>query len=280
MGIFDSLFGEKTDATGPSQENSIKLSAEQQKLFDMALPFATKFADGPAKIYQGPTVAGFNTNDKAAQQAALGALPEINQAAGNALGAHSFLTDPGILSPDSNKYLAAHGKNISDELTRQWQQGGALTLKNDAVMSGGMYGGGNTRNMITDTVGSTQVNRNIGDQLTDLYSGAYGQGLDAMKAGLGYTPTVQAAQTYGAGVQSAVGEAQRSMQQAKMDADLAKFNANQNVNLSKAQDIINLVNGMPGATGVSSVTPGQPANDPIKNAIGLGASLLGSAFGG
>jgi hypothetical protein len=280
MSFLEGIFGKKTDATGPSQENSVKLDPALQKIFDLAMPYAKQYAKEKPKIFEGDTVAGFNSNDLDAQQQALGAVPAVQSTAANAKSANDNMLSADFLNPETNPFLQKYGQTLTSNIQRQWAENGAKTLRNEDVAAGGAYGGGNSRNMIADILGQQGTDRTAADALTTLYNDAWKTNLGAQQQAVSQAPQVQQQQLLGAGVTGAVGQQQRAMQQAKLDAEVAKFNAQQGLKLSKSQDIFNLVSGAApfGSKASSSVTPGQPANDPVKTALGLGFGALGSLF--
>src|SRR5260370_35265347 len=111
------------------------LSPEQQQLLNMAMPFASKYAQNQPTLPTGSSVAGFTDPQKTGQAQTLGAAGpggELSQEAKNAAGAQSFLTSGAGLIPDATPGLRAAiagagrpiGENLREDIGRALRRGG------------------------------------------------------------------------------------------------------------------------------------------------------------
>lgn len=260
-----------------TQTNKIELSPEQKQLFGLAFPFAEQYASQPLESYGGQTVAGANSNITGAQDAALGAVGGINGLAGQAAGTQGFLLNPALLSPDSNPYLKAQGDAITGTVTDNLLERVLPSLRSGATGASGMYSGGNTKSGIAEGLAVGKTNADISSALAGLYGDAYKLGLSTLGSAVERNPSVQAQQLMGATVQGAVGAQQQQQQQAELTDAYNRWMVDQQLPFVRAQDIMGMINGMPGASGTSTVT-GQPGGaNPFMG--GLGGAASGAAMG-
>lgn len=106
---------------------------------------------------------------------------------GNAQNALNFAMSPDILSPDSNPYLAAQAQAAARPLMQNLTEQILPALGSSAEMAG-QYGG--SRQGIAEGIAARGTQQAIGDQSANIYSRAYGQGLNTMMQGLNQAPTV------------------------------------------------------------------------------------------
>lgn len=278
MGLFSSLFGSKAPAT-TTQKNTVELSPEQKKLFNLALPSINQAAGQDPQIYGGSGIAGFNPVEQQAQQSLLNtAGGTVSNLAGSGANAQQFMLDPSMmLDPAKNPYVTAYGDTITRQMTDNLQRQILPGLQRQSAVTQGPYGA-TSRLGIAQGNAIGQTGQATGDALTKLYSGAYGQGLDAMGAAVGRNPATIGSQLIGGEVASAVGGQQRAMDQALLDEEISKFYLQQQLPFLKAQDIMSLMGSMPGGAGVSTVTGAQPSSNKGLSALG-GAAAGMSAFG-
>jgi hypothetical protein len=269
--------GSKQPAT-TTQTNSVQYSPEQQQVFNQALPFIQQYAGSPLPQLPGQLIAGFNPNETAAQSGAINAATgggaDLGQAAA---GAQQFLLNPNILNPSSNPYLQASGNNIATTMNQNFTDTVLPALRTGSSMTSGPYAGGNTKAGIAEGLASSRNSQAIGNSLDSLYSTAYGQGLGAMTNAVQNNPSAQNGLLFGANVQGQVGGQQRALEQAQLDANNQMMLLQQQLPFLRAQDLIGLMQGMPGATGVSSVTGAQPQTGGFKGAAG--GAMSGAALG-
>lgn len=262
-----------------TQTNKVELSPEQKQVFEMALPFITQAAENPVQPFQGSTIAGFTPLELQAQQQAVaqaqGAASDVGQSAAEA---SQFLLDPAILDPSSNPALGQQADAITSRLSQNLTESVLPSIRSGSTVSGGMFSGGNTRQGIAEGLAIDRTGENIGDSLATLYGNAYNTGIGAMGDALRTTPLTQAASTFGPGVVGQVGAQQRAMEQAILDAQINRDLLTQQAPFLQAQDLLSLISGMPGGTGVSTVEGATPQTSPVSGALG-GALTGGSLFG-
>lgn len=268
--------GSKTPAT-TTQKNTVELSEGQKAIEKLLIPQATAAANTNYSAYGGPTVAGFNAADQQAQQGVIDATGGMGQLAQSGNAAQSFLLNPDILNPASNPFLKAQGDALSTQIGDNFSRVIMPQLRSADVQASGMYSGGNTKAGIAQGLAASDATKTIGQSLTDLYYKSYSSGLDAMGRAVSANPQTIAANLIAPTALGAVGEQQRTLAQAQMDADAAKYYFNQFAPMMKAQDLASLIGTMPGGTGVSTVTGAQPQSSPVKNA--LGGAMSGAAMG-
>jgi len=264
------------------QINKTELSDEQKKLFNIAFPYAQEYASNPAQVYTGQTIAELNPLERQAQQTALTAAQSGDALAGTAADTNKFLLDPKILSPDSNPWLKASGDAIANRQTQTLLENILPKIRDTSTVAGGLFSGGNTREDIASGLAAGRTQQSIGDALASLYSSAYSSGLDALGTGVKLAPVTQASQLFGAQIQGQVGAQDRAIEQLKLDEAANRFNLEQALPFMTARDILSLMSGLPGGTGISTVTGAQPSTNPYMNVLGGAASgaALGSAIPG
>lgn len=274
--------GNKQPAT-TTQKNTVELSEGQKAIEKLLIPQAQQAAAADYTPYGGPTVAQFNPNDVAGQQGVLaaagGGMNQLTTAGNNA---QSFLLNPDILNPASNPFLKAQGDALGQQIGDNFSRNIMPQLRSADVQASGMYSGGNTKAGIAQGLAASDATRTTSDALTDLYFKSYSSGLDAMGAAAGRNPQMIAANLIAPTAVSAVGEQQRGLAQANLDAAASKYYFSQLAPMMKAQDLASLIGMMPGGTGVSTVTGAQPGTSPVKGVIGgaMSGAAMGSAIPG
>lgn len=268
--------GSQTPST--TQTNSVKYSPEQQSVIDSAMPFISQYASSALPTLPSNLIAGFNPNEVAAQnsavQTATGTGAQLGQ---NAAASNSFLLDPAILNPSSNPYLAQHGQDIATTMNQSLLEQVLPALRSQATQSSGPYAGGQSKAGIAEGLASGRNSQAIGNSLTDLYNRSYTTGLNTMLQAGQQVPLTQQSLLFGSNVQGQVGAQQRALEQAQLDSTNQMALLQQQLPFLRAQDLLSLVQGMPGAQGVSTVTGSTPSVSPVQGA--LGGALAGSAFG-
>jgi hypothetical protein len=284
MGLFDGLSSMfKQPPPTVTQTNSVQYSPEQKALLAQAMPFIQQYGNQGLPQLPTNTIANFNPNEIAAQSGAINAATgQGNQLGNSAFGAQQFMLSPEMLNPNTNPYLQMHGNNIASTMNQSFTDTVLPALRSGDTMTSGPYAGGNTRAGIAEGVASGRNSQAIGNSVTDLYNRAYGQGLGAMTSAVQNNPSAQQGLLFGANVQGQVGGQQRAMDQAKLDEQNQLQMLQYQLPFLKAQDLLGLMQGMPGATGVSTTTGATPSTGGVKGALGGAASgaAIGSMFPG
>ena len=169
MGIMETLFG------SPGKTDPSTVAPFQQ-------PFLQNLFQRAEEASLGPSVSDPTLQGREMQLAAARGLSPFIQ---GAQGAGQFLTDPGLLSPESNPYLAqtaqAAGRPIMQALTEQ-----ILPNIRGGAIGAGQFGG--SRQGIAEGIASRGALQQLGDISSNIFSQAYGQGLGALGQGLSLAP--------------------------------------------------------------------------------------------
>jgi hypothetical protein len=264
-------------AQNVTQTNTVKLGPEQQKLFDLAFPYAEGWAKQPTQLFPGTGIAGFTGPEALGQASALN-VAGSTQLPGQAAAAQSKLLDPNfMLNP--NQYVQAAADATTGQVTKNLMENILPGIRSGATSAGGMYSGGSSRQGIAEGLAIDRTNAGLSDALSRMYLSNYTAGLGAMGEAVARNPSVLNQQLFPANIYGAVGGQQRAMQQAQLDEQIKNFYAQQDLGLSKSQQLISLLSGMPGGSGVSTVKPAVPQTNPLMQALGIGMQLAGMSMG-
>ncbi len=253
------------------------LSPEQQQLLNMAMPFASKYAQNQPTLPTGSSVAGFTDPQKTGQAQTLGAAGpggELSQEAKNAAGAQSFLTSGASLSPDANPGLRAAiagavrpiEQNFSENIEPAIREGGVGV---------GQFGGG--REGALEGIATQAEQQAIGSTAGSMESANFQNSLDQMTRAMGLTPTVQQASLEPGAATSSVGDVQQQLEQQQLTEAFNKFMFPQTQPLSTAESLSSIASGIPGggSTTSGSVTSNPSLMQQIMGYGGLAAGLFG-----
>lgn len=262
-----------------TQTNQVKLSPQQQSVFDLALPKIQQYASSTPQLFASSGVSPFTPAELQAQETALDtAAPEAAQLASTSAGTQKQLLDPGfMLNP--NQYLQPAAEAVTRQATRNLTESILPKIRSGATSAGGQYTGGATRQGIAEGLATGRTSQAISDSLANMYLQNYQKGLQGLSDAVGRTGTVQQQQLFPANIEAAVGAQQRGMGQAQLDEAIQKFYTQQDLPLLQSQQLMSLIGQMPGATGVSTVSPAKPSVNPLLMAIGLGSTVAGLPFG-
>lgn len=261
-----------------TQTNEVQLSPAQKELEALLIPQAKIAAGTDYAAYGGPTVAGFTPNEVAGQQGVVGAAQGgITDLANAGNKAQQFMLDPSMLNPETNPFLKAQGDAVAGSISRNFTQNIMPSLRSGDTLASGMYSGGNTKAGQTQGLAAGATSQASADALTDLYFKSYQQGLGTMQNAVQNNPSVIAANLVAPTALGAVGQQQRSMDQANMDAKAQQYYFNQFAPMLKTQDLASIIGSLPGGKGVSTVQGAKPQGGGIKGALGGAAS--GAAIG-
>lgn len=259
----------KTEPWGPQKPYLKDVLGQAQQLYQQGGP----------QISTEPWTAPFNPTQVAAQNAATnyatGQAPAI---AGQAGQAFATTSNPALmLDPNNNPYLAQYAKGAVQPIYDQLNQTTLPAITNSAF---GSHLVGSNREGIAQGLAIQGADRAAGDVTSNIYSTAYGQGLDSLLKSEGLAPTVQGTGLTGANVLGAVGQQQNDLAQAELDQANQTFNYNQQLPWNTLAAYQNLVQGNYGGT-TTADTGGQDQN-PLLQLLGGGLSgaAVGSTFGG
>lgn len=261
-----------------TQTSQVQLSPEQQKLFQLALPYANQYASQPLQNYGGQTIAGFNPTELAAQNLYKSNASPVGMELGElAAGSQKFMLSTDQLNPESNPYLSATADQITGKISDRLTQNILPNIRAEGVQAGGMYSGGSSRQHMAENLAGVGAVREMGDALNNLYGSAYTAGLGNISRAIGQNPSAQAQQLFGADVLGAVGGQERAMEQAGLDEALKRWGLEQQLPYMRASEILGLLSGMPGATATTTMTGAAPKGNKFAGAGG--GALAGAQMG-
>lgn len=261
-----------------------QLSPEQRQLMDLAMPGVTAFAAKTPERYQGTTIAGFDKDQIAGQNAALtgaGTQTQLGQA--GASTTQQWLS-PQALDVNNNPAVAgmmeANRRAVTDNLMQTALPG----IRDSAERSGNF---GSSRQGIAEGLAIGKSNQALADANANTLNNAYNTNVESQLKALGLLPQTTNNVTTGAQTTSAVGDVRQALDQARLSENVSNFNYDQLAPYLQSKDIMSLLTGLPGGTNVS--TASVPQKNPLTGALGgaaTGASLgsflgpIGSAAGG
>lgn len=250
------------------QTTEVKLSPEQRRILDLAMPSLERFAGSP------PVPVGvepFNANQTASQNAALGAVGAQNQLAANAAQGGNFLLSGDVLKAESNPALQSYMdaavrpiyQNLTDTMLPQVRSGAAAA---------GGYGG--SRQGIAEGIAMRGASDAAGMTTANIANEGYKSGLDAMTKAGALAPIYQGVQTQGAATQGAVGDVQRAMAEALRGS----VNEQSMMDLLVGKELAALSGGIPGGSTSTTSQAAQPSG--LQQAMGLAGLGLQLFTGG
>lgn len=262
-----------------TQTNEQKLGPEQKKVFELAMPSIESYAASSPQIFGGTGIAGFDPSEVSAQQQYLTqAAPQANQLAGQAVATQQQLLSPEfMLNP--NQYVHAAADATTNRVTQNLNENILPQVRSGAISSGGQYTGGSTRQGVAEGLAIGKTNENLGDSLAQMYLANYQNGMQGMSNAVNNNPGVMGQLLFSPDIEAAVGGQKRAAEQAALDEEIRKFYATQDLDLNKSQQLLNLISGMPGGVGTSTVTGAQPQSNNMMQMLGMGMSGL-SMLGG
>lgn len=278
-----------------TQTSEFKMSPEQQKLFNLGFPMVEQYASTPLQQFGGTGIADFSDLEKAAQQQYVGAAPTVQGLAdlGNQNAARASDVNNNVLGNvgfqldlNNNPYLQGAIQAMTSGINKNLTDVQLPNVRAGATQASGMYSGASSKSGIAEGQAITGTNQAISDAVAKALFDQYNRGMGNLNQSVvnnaalaNLTPTLQRAQTVAPDMLSAVGGQQRNMEQAKLDEQIQKFYTSQALPLVQAQDIISMIQGLPGGTATGTSTGMFPKQNPLM--AGLGALSLGSQlFGG
>lgn len=301
-------FGGSSQPSGGGTQTSTsttttELSPEQKELLALALPVAKEFVEQPPTLFPGTSIAGFNELQTTAQQdiltAAATQVAPLAQAGTTAqqtlLGPNltastlgQLILLPRLLNPQDNPVLqqAITGaiRPLGQELTQT-----ILPAVRGSATEAGQFGG--SRQGIAEGIASQAFLTQAGDISAALTNRAFESGqetaagliesglLNAVRS-LSLLPSTAQLPFAAPGAVAAVGEQQRSLEQARLTEEANKFFQAQILPFAAAQEAAQLAFGIGGGTATTLGTaPGPTGPSDIQTALGI-ASLIASLFGG
>lgn len=263
-----------------TQTNKTELGPEQKKVFEMAMPSIESYSGSTPQIYGGSGIAQFNPLETQAQEAYVNtAAPTAAGLAAKSANAQSQMLDPEfMLNP--NQYVHAAADSVTNKVTHNLNENILPGVRSGSTVAGGQYSGGSTRQGVAEGLAIDRTNQGLSDSLAEMYLKNYQGGMQTMAQQTNANQGVMGQQAYAPDMLAAVGGQKRALEQASLDEQIAKFYSQQDLELSKAQNLMALIGQMPGAVGTSTVSGAQPGQNPLMMGMGLMSSLGGMMGGG
>lgn len=259
----------------PTQRTTVELSPEQQQIYGMALPSLKAYAAAPAQRYGGSTVADFNSNQIGGQQNILDSTGAMADTAGSAARANQFITGGNFWDPQYNTALQGTIDATTRPIVEAYQEKALPGIRSDAISSGNF---GGSRQGVAEGIATREMGRAVGDTAAKTTEDLYKANITAQLQAMGLAPAVTQNLLAPGQAQSAVGDVQQAMSQAKLNELVQNFFADTGgLDYAKARDILGLVSGMPGGTTVSTGSVPQPTAMSSLGGAASGAAL-GSAI--
>ena len=264
----------------PTQTTQYQLSPEQRQLMDLAMPGIRQFAASTPQRYSGSTIAGFNPTQEAAQEMALGAAGGQAGVGQNAADAYSFWTGgPGgggaadVFDPTKNPYIqrAIEGaiRPAEQALTRS-----ALPAIRGEAGNVGQFG--SSRQGIAEGLALSDFATKAQDTGAKITTDLAQQFADNQLKALGLTPTIQDALIRPAATTGTVGDVRQQQEQALLDEQIRNFQFDQYAPFLQSQEILSLLQGLPGG---STVSTGSVPGGGSMGTKALGGAITGAQMG-
>ena len=265
-----------------TQKTTSELGPEQKSLFELAFPMAKDYASKPLQQFQGTGIADFSPEENTAKGQLKDLAPKLDKIAGQAEATNSKLMDPAfMLDVGNNSYLRNATDATTGQVTRNLNENILPKVRSGATQAGGMYSGGSSREGIAEAGAIGKTNQGLSDTIASQYFDTYQKGLGQLGEAVDRNPSVMAQQLIGPEVLSAVGAQDRGLKQSQLDEDIQKFYTGQALPMIQSQDLLKLINGMPGGSTTSTATGAVPKTSPWVGTIGGAGSgaAVGSIFG-
>lgn len=268
----DTTTVQKADPWSGAQPHLRAGMAEAQKLFNQGGP---EFFPGQTYVNRDPL-----ENLAQNQRLALAAGPMSGQV--NAL---SGATMDMLRAPDvaSNPYVAGMADTIQGRLNRNLMENQLPGIRGGALAAGQV---GGSRQALAEGQAIGRTNEAYGDAMAQLYSDAYGKGLDQQYRGAATAPSTMQAMMMPSEMVANVGAYNRGEAELALQDQMARHEFNQNRPYSNLQNYMNIVQGNPwGSTSSSEMAGGSRGFNP-GGAIGgaglgyMGGTALAGGLGG
>lgn len=269
-----SLGGGGSNAKTKTKPNYTK---DQKAILAAGQPAVVDYVkSGGPKLPAGNITPGLNPDQLAAQAAARTAAGgNLSTLSNSATQGTAFLTNPDILSPDSNPYLAKTMAAATAPLWSSLTEEALPNIRGEAVQNGQF---GSNRQGIAEGIATGKTAQAAGAVTSGIANQGYQAGLDAMARGLSTSGTAAGVAGQPAALLSQVGQQNYNQQQAQNQEAYNRYMYQQAAPMMAAQTGANYATGLGVGTTTAQV-PGKPS--PLGATIGGAATgaQLGSNFG-
>lgn len=265
-----------TNAT-QTTETKTNLSEEQEELLSLAMPGVREFAASTPERYQGSQVADFTKEQVQGQEQVLEAAKEQGKLATNLADATNFYTSGNIWDPSVNPYLQGAVDASVRPIYQNLNESTLPTIRGEAVTTGNF---GSSRQGIAEGLASGRASQAAGDTASKLVQSQYETNVNAQLKAMGLVPTAQSAQTVEGTTTSGVGDVRQAMEQSKINEAVSNWNYDELAPFLQSQEIISLLQGLPGGSTTSTSTGNSTKATTASQALGSAAAgaSLGTAI--
>ena len=257
-------------------QNEQILSPEQQRLLGLAIPFAENYAASPPQVFPGDRVVPKTQLEIDAEQPQLGTGQAQAGFGGNVLQAHNTMLDPTLLDPSRNPYFQAATQAAINPLISAYQTQIMPSIRHGAGQTGNV---GSSRQGIAEGQAAKGIMGQIADTTARMSLAQQQMGLDAMGKGVALAPsTTSGVLPVGANTLSNVAGQDRNLRQSILTDNVRKFMEQYNLPIETAQQIMQVLGGVPGQSSSSTVT--GPDTSPTLGQNILGGAAAGASIGG
>ncbi|MHB0978401.1 MAG: hypothetical protein ACYC1K_03330 [Minisyncoccota bacterium] len=178
------------------------------------------------------------------------------------------------LTAESNPYLSSFTNAALRPLTQQFTESVLPNIRSDAMTTGGF---GGSRQGIAEGLASDRFGRAIGETTSNIYNNAYNQGMQQFSRAIDQAPGAIAAGSLPAMMQMQSGELVDQRNQALINADIERWNFEQQLPENKLRDYLAMIQGNYGGTttATSEVGGGNAGVGAVGGA--LAGAKLGSS---
>ena len=222
--------------------------------------------------------------------------PAVLRAQAQGLAGNSFMNSPAILDPRTNPWLAGTGEAMSRNIIQTLNTQTLPQIASGAVASGQF---GSSRQGVSEGLAHTGAAQAIADVNQQLYSNAYGQGLDSMAKAQAIQPSLlqglnapetSALNLRGAALQQAYGNAGaldsagRTVQQhlqTSVDRLVQAYNFNNQIPINSISGLASILNSTPPISQTTSGwSEGEGTSQGIINQPAAQTSTFQNVAGG
>lgn len=224
--------------------------------------------------FPGQTYAGFDPLQTQGQQ---GVLDYASQYPGM-LAPYQQASQQMLNAPDvaNNPYISGMADTIESRLNRNLQENLIPGVTQNALMAGQPSG---SRAGVAEGIATRGTQEAIGSSLSDLYGGAYGQGLTAQTNALSMSPQMLQMGMVPSQIQQQVGAQRQGMEQSGIDEAVNRQQYNQNAPwdaLSRYNALLS--GGLPFGTATTNSTQ-SGGGGLFGDLLGAGMSVAGLMTG-
>lgn len=265
--------GSQTQTTTQKSEPWAEQQPYLKEIFGQA---QNQYNSSNPQYYAGSTIANQSADTQNAVN--MGRSAAGNSGILNTAGGVANATARGdYLDPSTNPYLASTFQAAADPVMRNFQTAVAPGIDGGRVAAG-RYGSGAWTNMQQGA--QTALGQTLGGLATNIYGGNYQQERDRQMGAVNNAGNTFQQGFLPAQALATIGQQQDARSQDVLNADITRFNYNQNLPAAKLAQYQQMIQGNYGGTATTQ-TPLYSNNSAagLGGMLGIG-SLLGGAGGG